>query len=141
MVASFSYPHKAAIKSMAPIEIQRFGLVLGMERERLQNFEQLMAFLLAATKLTLPDSISKRVHLGSPSKDLIHWNWEPGECFTYKGMKQIRAIDGYRCGVLYRIECWLEALGVRYSMSRSAQGSLMYKKGVCEGEIGVFLRD
>jgi hypothetical protein len=41
--------------------------------------------------------------------------------------------------VMYRIECWLEALGVRYSMQPVIEGCLMHEKGVCEGEIQVFL--
>ena len=53
-------------------------------------------------------------------------------------MKQIGAIDGYRCGVMYRIECWLEALGIRYSMDPRIDGCLMHEKGACEGEIRVF---
>ena len=54
-------------------------------------------------------------------------------------MKRIGAIDGYRCGVMYRIECWLEVLGVRYSMQPIIEGCLMHETGVCEGEIQIFL--
>ena len=54
-------------------------------------------------------------------------------------MKQIGAIEGYRCGVMYRIECWFEALGVRYSMQPVIEGCLMHDKGICEGQIEVFL--
>jgi hypothetical protein len=48
-------------------------------------------------------------------------------------MKQIGVIDGYRCGVMYRIECWLEALG-GYAMRPVIEGYLMYAKGAWEGE-------
>jgi len=133
--------NKAAIKSMAPIEIDRSMRVLGMERERLENFDQLMGFLLAAMELTLPESIFNKIHFSSPSRDVIHWNWDTGQCFAYKGMKQIGAIEGYSCGVLYRIECWLEALGIRYSMSSRIEGCLMHQKGVCEGDIRVSLQE
>jgi hypothetical protein len=40
---------------------------------------------------------------------------------------------------MYRIECWLEALGIRYSMHTRIEGCLMHEKGICEGEIRVFL--
>jgi len=43
--------------------------------------------------------------------------------------------------VMYRIECWLEALGIGYSMDPKIDGCLMHEKGACEGEIRVFLND
>ena len=131
--------NKAAIKSLAPIEIERAKRVLGIDKESVDNFDELLDFLLATLELTLPDSVFKKFHFSSPSRDLIHWDWESGQCFAYKGMKQIGMIEGYRCGVMYRIECWLEALGVRYLMHTRIEGCLMNEKGICEGEIQVFL--
>jgi len=130
--------NKAAIKSLAPIEIERAKRVLGIDKESIDNFDELMDFMIAVLELTLPDSVFKKFHLSSPSKDLIHWNWESGQCFAYKGMKQIGMIDGYRCGVMYRIECWLEALRIKYLMRTRIEGCLMNEKGICEGEIQVF---
>ena len=131
--------NKAAIKSLAPIEIERAKRVLGIDKESVDNFDELMDFMIATLELTLPHSVFKKLHLSSPSRDLIHWDWESGQCFAYKGMKQTGMIDGYRCGVMYRIECWLEALGVRYLMQTRITGCLMNEKGICEGEIQVFL--
>ena len=129
----------AAIKSLAPIEIERAKRVLGINEKSIDNFDELMDFLIAALELTLPDSVFKRFHVSSRSRDLIHWVWESRQCFAYKGMKQSGMIDGYRCGVMYRIECWLEALGVKYLMQTKIEGCLMNEKGVCEGDIEVFL--
>ena len=131
--------NKAAIKSLAPIEMERAKRVLGIDKESIYNFDELMDFMIAALELTLPDSVFKKIHFSSPSRNLIHWDWENGQCFAYKGMKQIGMIDGYRCGVIYRIECWIEALGVRYLMRTRIEGCLMNEKGICEGEIQVFL--
>jgi len=129
----------AAIKSLAPIEVERAKQILGMGQEKINDFDRLMDFLLAALELTLPDSVFRKSRFSSPSKDVLRWEWEKGQCFAYKGMKQIKAIDGYRCGVMYRIECWLEALGIRYSMHPRIDGCLMHETGACEGEIRVFL--
>ena len=112
---------------------------MGIDKESIYNFDELMDFMIAALELTLPDSVFKKIHFSSPSRNLIHWDWENGQCFAYKGMKQIGMIDGYRCGVIYRIECWIEALGVRYLMRTRIEGCLMNEKGICEGEIQVFL--
>ncbi len=131
--------NKAAIKSLAPIEMERAKRVLGIDKERFDTFDEFMYFMLSALELTLPDSVFKKIHFRSPSIDLIHWDWENGQCFAYKGMKQIGTIDRYRCGVMYRIECWLEALGIKYTMRPRIEGCLMHEKGACEGEIQVFL--
>ena len=132
--------NRAAIKAMAPIEIARAKRVLGVGKEAFDNPDKLMEFMLSALELTLPESVFRKSSFSMPSKDLIHWEWESGQCFAYKGMQQIGAIDGYRCGVMYRIECWLEALGIKYSMLPRIEGCLMHEKGICEGDIRVFLR-
>ena len=131
--------NKAAIKSLAPIEMDRMKRLLGIARENFETFDELVQFMCAALELTLPDSVFKKFHFTPSADNLIRWKWESFQCFAYKGMKQIGVIDGYRCGVMYRIECWLEALGVRYSMQPLIEGCLMNEKGVCEGEIQVFL--
>ena len=131
--------NKAAIKSLAPIEMERAKRVLRIDKERFDTFDEFMDFMLSALELTMPDSVFKKIHFRSPSRDLIHWDWENGQCFAYKGMKQIGTIDRYRCGVMYRINCWLEALGITYTMHPRIEGCLMHEKGICEGEIRVFL--
>jgi hypothetical protein len=52
-------------------------------------------------------------------------------------MKQIGIIDGYRCGVMYRIECWLEALGIKYSINPKIDKCMMRETGACLGDIRV----
>jgi hypothetical protein len=131
--------NKATIKSMAPFEIDRMKRILGIVQENFKNFEELVQFMLAALELTLPDSVFKNFHIIPSAENLIRWEWDNLQCFAYKGIKQMGVIDGYSCGVMYRIECWLEALGVRYSMHPVIEGCLMHEKGVCEGEIHVFL--
>jgi hypothetical protein len=129
--------NQAAIRSLAPIEIGRAKQILGMGQEKINDFARLMDFLLAALELTLPDSVFRKFHFSAPSRDVLRWEWEKGQCFAYKGMKQIGAIASYRCGVMYRIECWLEALGIRYSMHPRIDGCLMHETGACEGEFRV----
>ena len=56
-------------------------------------------------------------------------------------MKQIGVLDEYICGVMYRIECWLEALGIRYEINPRIDKCIMHEKGACLGDIKVFLSD
>ncbi len=131
--------NKAAIKSMAPIEMARAKRMLGIDKEKFAAFDEFAAFMLDALELILPASVFEKSRFTTPSQDEIHWLWERDQCFAYKGMKLIGAIDQYQCGVMYRIECWLEALGIRYSMHPRIDGCLMHEKGACEGRIRVFL--
>ena len=133
--------NKAAIRSLAPIEIKRVKKALGTGGEKIGTFEELKDFMLEALEMTLPNSVFERLRFRASSKDLLHWEWESGECFAYKGMKQIGIIDGYRCGVMYRIECWLEALGIKYSIDPKIDKCMMHEKGACLGDIRVILGD
>jgi hypothetical protein len=78
------------------------------------------------------------MQLVSSSSGILHWEWEPGNCFAYKGMKQMGTLDQYRCGVMYRIECWLEALAVPFVIHPKIEQCIMHEKGSCAGDIRVF---
>ena len=97
--------------------------------------------MLEALRLILPNSVFEGFRFQASSKDFLHWEWESGECFAYKGMNQIGIIDGYRCGVMYRIECWLEALGIKYSIDPKIDKCMMHEKGACSGNIRIILED
>ena len=133
--------NKAAIRSLAPIEIKRVKKALGIGGKKIGTFEELKDFMLEALEVILPNSVFEKFRFRASSKDLLHWEWESGECFAYKGMKQIGIIDGYRCGVMYRIECWLEALGIKYSIDPKIDKCMMHEKGVCSGDIKVIFGD
>jgi hypothetical protein len=133
--------NRAAIRSLAPIEIKRVKKALGISGEKIGTFEELKDFMLEALEVILPNSVFEKFRFRASSKDLLHWEWESGECFAYKSMKQIGIIDGYRCGVMYRIECWLEALGIKYSIDPKIDKCMMHEKGACLGDIKVILDD
>ena len=66
---------------------------------------------------------------------------EKEACFAYKGMQVMGIIDEYRCGVMYRIECWLEALGFDFSMHPRPDKCIMHATGRCTGDIIVTLKN
>ncbi len=127
--------NKKAIRSLAPIEIGRMKQLLGVAGDHFETFDDLARFMAAGLELTLPHSVFKQLRLTPSAGNVLRWKWEDFQCFAYKGMKQNGVIDGYNCGVMYRIECWLEFLNVRYAMQPAITGCLMYEKGTCEGEI------
>ena len=129
--------NKAAIRSLAPIEIKRVKKALGIGGQKIESFETLEDFMVEALEVILPHSVFEKFRFRASSKNILHWQWENGECFAYKGMKQIGIIDGYRCGVIYRIECWLEALGIKYSIDPKIDKCMMHEKGACSGDIKI----
>jgi len=133
--------NRAAIRSLAPIEINRVKNILGVGEGRFEDFESLRDFLSNAFELTLPGSVFEKFRFGESSKNTLHWEWEEGECFAFKGMTQIGIVDDYRCGVIYRIECWLDALGVEFSIDPKIEGCIMHTAGACSGDIRVHLDD
>ena len=129
--------NKAAIRSLAPIEVRRTRKALGIDKNTIDTVNELENFMLEALELILPSSVNDRIQFTATSGSILHWEWKSGECFAYKGMKQIGIIDGYRCGVMYRIECWLESLGIKYAMNPKIDKCLMHEKGSCCGDIEI----
>jgi hypothetical protein len=87
--------NKAAIKSLSPIEIERIKKALGID-----NMNASMSF---------------------PRKNVLHWAFEPNKCFAFKGIRRIGAIDQYECGVIYRVACWFDSLGLQYCVHHPSE--------------------
>ena len=49
-------------------------------------------------------------------------------------MRQLGFLDNYECGVIYRIECWLDALGVLYEVLPPTGTCIMHTRGECSGQ-------
>jgi hypothetical protein len=130
--------NKAAIRSIAPIEINRVRKILGVENDRIESFETLRDFMCSAFEIILPASVYDKFRFGDSPNKTLHWDWEKGQCFAFKGMTQMGVIDQYRCGVMYRVECWLQALGINYRIDPRIDGCIMHSTGTCSGEIRVF---
>ena len=123
--------NKAAIRSLAPIEVARIKGALGMEKERIATFEEFEDFFSKASKLFIPDFMN--VAMSFQSHSTLHWEFEQKQCFAYKGMKRIGVIDQYRCGVIYRLECWFDSLGLKYTLMPQIDRCLMVSEGNCCG--------
>jgi len=120
--------NKAAIKSLASIEIQRVRNALGIEK--IQEFEELRQLVAGAFDLLTGSFMG--FNYSFPEKNILRW--EMTKCFAYKGMTRLGAIDRYECGVIYRVASWFDALGLRYTLTPSVRGCLMHTHGFCGGE-------
>ena len=129
--------NRQAIKSLAAIEMARARKVLRVEDEDLRSFEGLQQFMYDALRMTLPESVFSRASFTFVPPDIFHWEWRDGECFAYKAMRQMGVIDAYVCGVMYRIECWLECSGIPYTMVPRIENCIMHKTGHCRGDFTI----
>ena len=127
--------NRAAIRAMAPFEVSRLCAALGVEASDLRDADAIARFVSDGISLVTPASVSGPLRVGAGAAGSIRWEWEPGECFAFKGMARFGHLDGYRCGVIYRIQCWVDALGVAPLGEPVVEGCLMRDGGVCSGEI------
>jgi hypothetical protein len=125
--------NKGAIKALAEIETNRAKKILGIEKDRIDTFEELRDFLYGAFGLSVGDFMSGTFSF--PEQDMMRWEVGDQGCFAYRGMKRMGVIDRYQCGVLYRVLCWIENLGVRYSVSPEISGCLFHSNGKCAGDV------
>ena len=128
--------NKAAIKELAAIELGRACDLFGIDRGRVDTFDALKDVINAAFAVSKGDFM--RFTFAFPEKNILRWEWADKDCFAYAGMKRLGIIEGYECGVLYRVLCWLDALGIRYEVSTEINGCLMHTKGRCTGEVRFF---
>lgn len=127
--------NRAAIKSLAEIEIRRVREIHGIGTGQVTTFGQLTDVIDAAFTVSIADFIKMRYEY--PAENVISWKWQQQACFAYKGIRRFGLIDRYRCGVMYRVFCWLEHLGVSYTVSAPIDPCLMHTRGECSGEIRV----
>lgn len=128
--------NKAAIRSLAPIEVNRIKKFLGMEKEQIETYEALKNFFSGASELCIPDFMN--VTMSFPKKNILHWEFKPKDCFAYKGMKNIGVIDDYECGVMYRVGCWIESLKIKYDVNPKIERCLMLDNPNCSGDFSLY---
>jgi len=125
--------NKSAIRSLAPIEIARMKQALGTER--IENWQAFRTFFEGAASLFIPPFMNASMDF--PRENVLRWAFETDNCFAYKGIKRIGAIDRYECGVIYRLACWIDSLGLRCRVTPPVEGCLMRDGGACSGEFEI----
>lgn len=124
--------NQAAVRSMAVIEAARLKKVLGFKKEKIDTFDELVWLLKGAMELVLADFMHFR--MTTPQKNVIHWEMEHNNCFAYKGITGMGAIDQYDCGVLLRVKTWLSAMKVEFKMVPEVKRCIMHTRGDCSGD-------
>ena len=128
--------NKAAIRSLAPIEIARFRAALGIKKEHLDTFTELKTFIMNITDLVIPEFMN--IRFGFPEKNRIYWEFNEKKCFAYNGVRRMGVIDQYECGPIYRLQCWLDCLSVEYSLEPKIDLCIDPDHGMCTGHFRLF---
>ena len=121
--------NKAAMKSLAPIEIGRLKKKVGIEE--ITTYASFRQFFSKVSELMIPEFMNLSVEF--PGKGVVTWEFNERNCFAYNGIRMLGVIDAYECGPLYRIKCWLETLGIQYRMEPDIHKCVMPEKGRCAG--------
>lgn len=124
--------NKAALKSLAPIETGRIKRALGIAKAQLETFEEFKHFFEGACALLMADFMN--INVSFPQKNVLHWEFEPQKCFAYKGIQNMGVIGEYDCGVIFRIECWIDSLGIKYRVTPPTRKCSMLVDGTCSGD-------
>ncbi|MBM4447015.1 MAG: hypothetical protein FJ023_06655 [Chloroflexi bacterium] len=132
--------NRAAIKSMSVFEVERLIKILGIEQP-VKNLDEIKKLMLNGMEMTLPVSVFSKFSLTVHPRSVLRWEWENEECFAYKGMKRMELLDGYECGVIYRIECWFEHLGIKFNTYPTIWKCMMHEKGYCRGAFEFLFSD
>ncbi|MFX1495057.1 MAG: DUF6125 family protein [Promethearchaeota archaeon] len=127
--------NKGAIRNLSVLEVQRVKKALGMENIEITNFEQLKKFIDDAFSVLKGDFM--RFNYTFLEESRIHW--EMNKCFAFEGMKMIGVKKNYECGVIFRVCCWLDALGINYEVEPKIKNCLLYSQEICSGDIIVNL--
>ena len=124
--------NKAAIRSLAAIEIDRIRKAFGLETIRdLGELRKLTVSAFGVLTSTFMGFI-----YSFPAENILHW--EMTKCFAYTGMTRLGVIDRYECGVIYRVASWFDSLGIPYTLTPSVKGCMMHSRGFCSGEFHFF---
>jgi len=117
--------NRAAVKAMAAIEIKRIKKALGATE--IKTFGQLYELFEASMYIVSGDFMRYKFY--SPTPNVIHGEWE--SCFAYDGINALGVIDRYECGIMDRIEAWLDTLGLRWEVEPKVTGCMMHTEGRC----------
>jgi len=117
--------NQAAIRAMSAIEIKRIQKAVGMgPPATFAEFKTLfdMAMTVATGKFM-------KYSYNAPDTNHIRAEWH--ECFAYEGMKSMGVADRYECGIMLRIDTWLDTLGINYEVEPKITGCMMHADGKC----------
>jgi hypothetical protein len=120
----------ASIRSLSEIEVPRMTKALGLKKERIQSFKDIKEVIDGLFSIVKGNFMQSKFSF--PSENCMHWEMQ--RCFAYEGVKRMGMIDQYRCGIIYRVKCWIDVLGLNHSITIPVDFCMMHSIGRCSGD-------
>lgn len=117
--------NKAAIRSLAPIEVKRLQRAYDMGETK--SFQDLKDIFAAAQEVFIPDFMEYELSFLADNRMRMNVR----KCFAHDGISQMGAIEEYECGIFHRIEGWFDALNISYQVAPKVLGCMMHTEGTC----------
>ncbi len=117
---------KAAIRAMSAIEIKRIQKAVGAGN--LDTWDEFKRFFEIAMEIATGEFM--KFTYSMLARNRMHSEWRES-CFAYEGVKALGVIDRYECGIMLRIETWLDTLGIKYEVEPKVTGCMMHSDGKC----------
>lgn len=122
-----------AVFSMSRIEINRIRKALGYPKGKIKTFDELKQLMVQAMEIVKAEFMDFSWSVSE--KNVLHWKWRSGNCFAYQGIKAMGVLDQYDCGIMKRIEGWMQGLEIEYEIVPKINGCLMADADEkCEGD-------
>lgn len=123
--------NRAAVRSMAMIEVKRMKKFIGLEK--VESYDDLQRLFQDGFEVIKPDFM--KFSCTFPGDNIVRWETE--QCFAYDGVKGLGLIDQYECGIIDRTYGWLDGLDLQYSVTPELNGCLLHSDGKCVREMKV----
>lgn len=117
--------NRAAVRAMAAIEIKRLQKAIGAVK--IDTFDDFKRFFEAFMAIATGQFMKYSYH--TPETNRLHCEWT--SCFAFEGVTALGVIDRYECGIMLRIETWLDTLGIRFEVEPKVTGCMMQTDGRC----------
>lgn len=127
--------NKAAVCSMALVEVKRFQKLIGREQGEVSGFRDVRDFLEQAIALVRTDFMP--VTVSSPEDGVLRFEFENDRCFAFEGLSKMGFIEGYECAVFERIEAWFQGMGVAYEIEPRVVSCMKLKGEKCYRDCGI----
>jgi hypothetical protein len=124
--------NKAAIRNMSAIEIKRIQKLVGAEQ--INSFDEFKIFFDTAMHIATGEFMKYKYSI--PAKNVMQAQWD--SCFAHEGMKALGVADRYECGIMLRIDTWLNTLGIKFEVEPKIAGCMMHTDGKCFFEYRFF---
>ena len=106
--------NQAAVREEGKVEARRLARALGLGP--VQNAADFLLAQEAMIGLLGPDLLEyDAAQTGDPPE--AGWRIEIKRCFAFDNVSRAGVADQYECGILPRVQGWLEGLGLQYEMT------------------------